>query len=150
MSEPNDVFPSKLAIAEHFEVSERTIFRWSNYDDWPESPTPVTVAEFINRNCLHGAEGEPMALAVAKSLLIAEQIRKLRLANDLTESRLVDRKEVELAWAEMCLSVKADIEAIPDQLEMLFPQAQRAALTLEVRQKIFLILKRMAEEPPSE
>lgn len=148
-SEP---FPTKVAIARHYRVNERTVHRWVNHQDWPDPATPESVDHFLNMIGSPAGSGDTedpvdddeLTLSVAKVLKVQEEIRKLRIDNDLKEGLLVDRHEAERAWAEAVLEAKARIEQIPDELAMLFPAEIRGQLTLELRSKIHLILKVMA------
>lgn len=155
----NEPFPTKVAIAKHCGVSERTVHTWSNKPGWPEVPTPATLDDFLSEMRRRSAPGSETAadvalgelneaLARAELAKLLEEVRYKRLKNDETEGRLVDRDECQRAWAEAVYEAKARIEAIPDEVEMLFPANIRAMLKLELRDKIHLILRQLAGTEP--
>jgi phage terminase Nu1 subunit (DNA packaging protein) len=151
----NEPFKTQVAIAKHYGCSVKAVQLWTHKEGWPEVPTPASVDAFLNEmrsefapDAMHSSdvpkEELNEALKRAELAKLLEEIRAKRLKNDLVEGQLVARDECHRAWAEMVLEAKARIEAIPEALEMLFPQSHRAQLTLEVRNAIHLILKQMS------
>lgn len=155
----DEPFPTQVAIAKHYECSVKAVQLWKHKESWPEIPTPNSVDAFLSDmrsefapDAMHSGnvpkEELNEALKRAELAKLLEEIRAKRLKNDLIEGHLVDRDECHRAWAEMVLEVKARIQQIPDDLEMLWPAEYRAKMTLETRNLLNLALKQMSEGPP--
>lgn len=88
------------------------------------------------------------ALKRAELEKLTEDARAKRLKNDMLEGQLVYRDEVEQNWNEGLLRIKARLEAIPDECEMLLPAEVRSLVKREIADKVYLILKEMAAWEP--
>lgn len=88
---------------------------------------------------------DPMTRSrIANARLAEERRRKIEMENEQRAGRLVDRDEVRREFTECVLRIKARLEAIPQELEMLFPPEVRTQVTRDVRDKIALILRELA------
>lgn len=76
--------------------------------------------------------------------LKGEQIRKLKLANDLKEGRLVERDVVIQQASELCLRIKTRLESMPDEMEMTFPLETRVENKQDFGHRIWQVLKELA------
>lgn len=76
-----------------------------------------------------------------KSEKLAEEVRKLKLANDLTDGSLVVREEVERAYSRGMKAVADVLDGTVSQVKMRLPDVQQAVLAviddvmIEVRRK---------------
>lgn len=76
--------------------------------------------------------------------LKGEQIRKLKLANDLKEGRLIERDVVIQQASELCLRIKTRLESMPDEMEMTFPAETRVENKADFSHRIWQVLKELA------
>lgn len=73
-----------------------------------------------------------------------EQVRKLRLQNDIAEGRVIDRAEAERFLSEMAIEVRSHFEQLPERMRMVFPPEFREELVAETRANVDDILRRIA------
>jgi hypothetical protein len=84
------------------------------------------------------------SLADLQRAKCAEEVRAKRLKNDLAEGQLLRRDAADRVLAELCLRVKARLEALPDELEMLLPADVRSVVKRDIDDKLRLVLKEMS------
>jgi phage terminase Nu1 subunit (DNA packaging protein) len=82
--------------------------------------------------------------------LDAERIRKLRLANDETEGRLIDADDSERAWNRGLNRIRNRMEGLSAELEVLMPDDIRRAAKADVDSFIRQLLLEMASWDPAE
>ena len=97
----------------------------------------------------------PDDLRAAQYAKIKQEERKLRLKNDEIEGRLVYADDIQRDVSAAFLRIKTRLEAVPNELEMIFPPEIRAQMKGEVADRVRLILLEMAafrleEGEPSE
>ncbi len=111
MRKPNKK-PSFRALAKRLGVSPATVFRFKQMKHAPGMSAPVADwQKFITNNSQRLAlTPEAASLRDRKTL---EEIRKLKLANDLKESALLRRVEVERQFAEMVSALKGAFNNMP-------------------------------------
>jgi hypothetical protein len=75
---------------------------------------------------------------------LREEVRAKRLKNDLAEGLFCRRDEVQHEVAKLCLRIKARLEQLPGEIEIVVPSKLRAGLMPEIETKVRLLLKEMA------
>jgi len=84
------------------------------------------------------------AIKREKLAKLEEEVRAKRLQNDILEGQLVYRELVERNAARFAVQIKTDLEAIPEQAEMIFPADKRREYADELDELIRSVLLRMS------
>lgn len=150
----------KTELAQHYGASRNAVDKWTSRPDFPGGRRgPWMQAEVdtwlqqIRSPAAPGlddnaAECDRRQLAEkrlrAEIAKLLEEVRAKQLRNNVLEGRLGEREEYERSAAELCGRIRLRLEAIPGEMQMLFPRELQVELTAEVRAKIHLILTEMA------
>lgn len=145
-------------VAEFFGVRRDTVAKEWVHAGMPGAPGAYDLREILLwKSGRRRDEGRPTAVGdvdfekllirdrVAEVEIAEEQLRKLRLANEEKEGRLVSRDDVVQDQSIINQVVSARLQSIPDELEMEIPREVRVEVTRRWKEKIHLVLKVISE-----
>lgn len=146
-------------VAEFFGVDERTVKTWRNAEGWPCKPGHYDLRAIYKwkasrkRDPASVLDGNDDLRANIRKIELEqalEELRAIRLKNDLAEGLLADRATIEREWLEEVEYAKTQFELIPELIAANIPPELRDLVVPEVSNKIRLILKRMSDSAPDE
>lgn len=89
-------------------------------------------------------DGKDLSIGKLVTLEAFERYRRRKIGNDRLAGELVSRDDVERGAAELVLRLKERFEAVPEELQMEFPGAQRVQWRQRLESKVRLILTDLA------
>jgi hypothetical protein len=156
--------PTKNELADAIPVSRQMLNRWERDDGAPikqAQAMPLNEAAEMLRQWRQGSKRPPppgsngkrhkQPANLRERLLLAQCERTEqqglaeRLANDERAGLLVNIDDVVREAAQMCATLKAGLECVPDSIATEIPEQFRSAVVERVEHHLWLVLHRLAK-----